>query len=115
MGADQLNEMCSNFLDWIQGSHGVLKNEGDFFPSDGTHFLVRETQDVFSINSYFSVNNHAWRRDKANYRKPKGGLSGTGFTNQSQGFTFLQGEGYIIYGSDVSPSGPVIYCQRVNF
>ncbi len=67
MGADEFNKVCSDFLDGIQGSHGVLKDKPDVLSSDGPHFLVGQMHNICSVNSYVTVYNYAWNRYKLNY------------------------------------------------
>ncbi len=60
---------------WIKGCHGILKNHGDGGPSEPSHTLFGQTDDILSLKQNPSIDNLSRRIYQSDDRE-----SGDGFT-----------------------------------
>lgn len=81
---------------------------------DLAHLFVRKLGDVFTLEDYLASGDFTGFAYQIDERKTEHGFTGTGFTDNSEAFTFVDSQAYITHGPDCARSQCEVYPKIIN-
>ena len=107
--------MLTHSKDRVQSGHGVLKDHGYLGAPDLTHISLAGLEQVFPFKKDLTVDHLSWRIGHQTHDgQGGGGLTGPGFTHQSQRLSLFQTEANTVDGLDRILTGGIMNGQIFN-